>query len=363
MNTHHQLAAGLCALASCASAMAQSTPLSLNQGLIFATVPQPNTLSIVSTVSMVDAKAGLALSNGEINPFQPRGMTTSGPSQAVEALNVSKATVTGTDSTPAVSTLSTYGGRLKVTERYTQTLLPTVSSVSVDQNTGALLGAQLNGTFTVSAPQTPGVLAGGTFSLSDLRINLAEGYITADLVSAPLAGPTVSSDDLMLFRIGSQQGISSLEFGALRSTTDLTAAGSLLSERGWSVVPQTLPTSSSLALTGWLELADLKMTDGALQLFTQGLDIAVGGTAYNAFNALTTRDGESWGALRLGLGVHVHSGYPGPTLTVPATLDPAQMLQPVTAVVPEPSSYALMLVGLAGIGAAARRKHLHSLAQ
>lgn len=353
----HVFHQSLCAAALSLTAMAQAAAAS--SWSVYA--PDPNPLTSHTTLVTLDsALSGLALSNGAANPFQSAPYPL-GPSGLVKTLNGAQAVVSGDALGTAVSTEAQYGTRVKTLMRDTVVLQPQQTAIDLDASTGKLLSASLSGTYTISAQQTPGFVLGGSITLSDLRIDFTNGVITGDLLGNAGTEYEVKDNDMIMFRVGQFSGISGIDFKA--ASAAVAGDSTSLTQQGWSIAPPEPGTFNAIAMSGWLELQDLQATDHFLQLFADGLGAAEGGTAANALASLNSSivsqqaPGHGWGTLRLGLGVRVNNvslNSPS-TILPPVLLNASQLRQPL-ATVPEPSSTAMVLVGLVGIGAAAARK-------
>lgn len=309
--------------------------------------------------SVDSALAGLALSNGTSNPFVAPATSKTLPVGAVGAFNVVKASVTGDAQVGVTSSEALVGGNYRFNERFTTVIQPQVSSVDFDGITGQLTSARLAGTVTIASPAVDGLAFGGNMALSDIRLDFSRGVVTADVLNNPdLPGFTVSAEDVAVFSFGQITGISGLSWQAAVNSLN-TGDTSLLASQGWSIQDKQASPTDSLGLTGWLELANLKATDQFQSLIIDALGVPDQGTARNVLLAVNSPEyGSGWGTLRMGLGVRVST----PPLSGPlpvreqVSLNPAQMLQPVAAAVPEPSAAALMLIGLLGLGWKARTR-------
>jgi PEP-CTERM motif len=352
----------LCVAALSLTAMAHATAATSWSVDTAGTTPMSGYTTLVTLDS---ALSGLALSNGAANPFKAPAFAR-GPEGFIQMLNASKATVVG-DSLGTVSTAEhLYGGRVQVLLRDTIVLQPQQTTIDLDASTGKLLSASLSGSYTITAPLVPGAVDGGSATLSDLQIDFTKGVITGDLLGNAGTSFEVKSNDMVMFRVGQFSGITGIDFSA--ASAAISGDSTLLSQQGWTLAPPVPGAFNAIAMSGWLELQDLQATDQFMLQFADSLGAVEGGTVYNGLaslnNSITSwlNPGHGWGTLRLGLGVRVNNislNAPS-TVLAPVTLNASQLLQPVTAAVPEPSAVALMLVGLVGIGAAARRKHRHS---
>ena len=357
MHIRHTLTTMAVAAALAASSSAQAQSLTIGGTKTFFGAPESQ--GSPTTVFIDSALSGLALSNGSSNPFAAQATSERAPSGVVTGLNIIQADVRGLNGASVGTSTTTYGTASPQTERHTVTFLPKVSGLDVDNRTGDILKVYLDGTLAVSAPQQAGVSAGGSLQLSDLRLNLAAGVITADVVEFGATDwrfPGARSEDVALFNIGQIQGASRLNWQGMADVATGGDAQALLAS-GWRVVQQSNSAPNALGLEGWLELSRLTVTEDGLGMFAGSLVLeSLPEMLFGSINSTPS----GWGAARLGLGVRsltqLSMGPDGVSALAPVTLNAASLSLPVTAAVPEPGSAALMLVGLVGIGTAAARK-------
>lgn len=295
-----------------------------------------------SDIRLDSAVAGLALSNGSDNPFQPSSRSPlGGPAGTIGALNVMAATVTGDRSAPVSATNTMYGSRVIVSERYTTVIQPVVRDIGLDLTTGQFGVVQLDGKVTINAAPYLGVVDGGNLTLSDMKVDLQRGFITADVSSNPGLPYAFNANDVDVFSIGQMSG-----------TTRFDPSGDplTLSAQGWEVQASDSTTSTrTWTLTGWIEASQLRATDAFLNQFLNSLGVFTLGTGWNVTKSINDT-ASGWGSLRLGMGMRLYdSGYATPLLA-PVVVDHNQMLRPVTNI-PEPGTGALMLLGLLGLAA------------
>jgi hypothetical protein len=161
-----------------------------------------------------------------------------------------------------------------------------ITALTIDTGTNAVLGAATSGGATQTAPVLKSVSSGGSLTVTDLNVDLANKKIYATLIGGNGVGTLTN---FYLWDIGSITGATSVAGPGTYTTT----------------------------------LSGLSITSDGFNKFTQALGLRSLGKA-----ALT-------GVTDFGV----------VTSTIVAT-----------AAIPEPSSYALMGLGLAGMGLVARRR-------
>lgn len=159
-----------------------------------------------------------------------------------------------------------------------------ITALTIDTGTNAVLGAATSGGATQTAPVLKSVSSGGSLTVTDLNVDLANKKIYATLIGGNGVGTLTN---FYLWDIGSITGATTVA-GAGTYTTTLTG---------------------------------LKITSDGFNKFTQALGLLSLGKA-----ALT------------------------------GVTDFGVVTSTIVATIPEPSSYALMGLGLAGMGLVARRR-------
>jgi len=272
----------------------------------------------------------------------PAATQTAGPAGLIGALNVGKVVITGVDGAAVTETNVTYGGRTKVTERGSVAIAANVSSLTgiIDgPNAGQFTTVTATGGARQSAVSNPGVLGGGNAVVNNLVIDISGKRVLADLLSNAGESFEVKEKGFHLWNFDTITGPTSINPKDLLADADLcktgnctapnmTAAGYTLG--GYNAVTGLWQASTSNNVKG------LRITTAGFDFFTQALDIAPGGTAFNTLKAVNDTT-EGWGTLKSQINFSVRE----------VTATPA---------VPEPSTYAMMLLGLAGVGFVARRR-------
>jgi hypothetical protein len=211
-----------------------------------------------------------------------------------------------------------------------------VTAVTANDQTGQILNLSMSAGAILSAPVTRGIATGGTASVGNLRVDLANNTIYADLVGTNTATKT-------------------------KAGTTVTMLGQAL----WTFANITGPTSikpsslladdpvAALALDGYTNIQKLRDARGVYYTATAsnsltGLSI-VGGQTGTAFKFFV----DSLGLLSSGRSALASVSDWG-------RLDSSLQIsfggmRPVSDL-PEPSTYALMGLGLVGLAAVARRR-------
>jgi len=270
----------------------------------------------------------------------PAAAQTAAPAGLIGALNVGKVVMTGVDGATVTETTVTYGGRTKVTERGSVAISANVSSL-----TGIIDGAQAGQFTTVtavggakqSAASNPGVLGGGNAVVNNLVIDIAGKRILADVLSNEGESFQEKKLGFHLWNFDSISGPTSINPKDLLADADLCKAGNCtapnMTAAGYTLGSYDATTGLWQASTANV-VKGLRITNDGFDFFTQALDITAGGTAFNTLKAVNDTT-EGWGSLKSQINFSVRE---------------------VTPAVPEPSTYAMMLLGLAGVGFVARRR-------
>ena len=270
----------------------------------------------------------------------PASTQTAGPAGLIGALNVGKVVMTGVDGAVVTETNVTYGGRTKVTERGSVAIAAHVSSLTgfIDgPNAGQFTTVTAIGGAKQTAAANPGVLGGGNAVVNNLVIDIAGKRVLADVLSNEGESFEVKETGFHLWNFDSITGPTSINPKDLLADADLCKAGNCtapnMTAAGYTLGSYDAATGLWQASTT-NNVKGLRITNDGFDFFTQALDIAVGGTAYNTLQAVNSTT-EGWGTLKSQINFSVRE---------------------VTPAVPEPSTYAMMLLGLAGVGFVARRR-------
>lgn len=204
----------------------------------------------------------------------------------------------------------------------------TATSHTIDGATGQILAINSSGAIEHSGTRLSGVLSGGVATVSNLRFDLANGLVYADLTGtksaiswpSPSAGPAVSYDlpDTALWSIGAVSGPTMIDPAALALTgqarIDAFAASGFTYDGIGGFSAQT-------------KVEGLQLTQAGSDFFRNSLGLLSIGR--NAFDYVNLDNG--WGSATLNL-----------SFAMPA--------------VPEPGSYALVGVGLLVVWGARRAR-------
>jgi PEP-CTERM motif len=286
------------------------------------------------------------------------------------AQNVPQATDGATMGAPVVTW---YYGNGVTSVTYYETLTwqtATVNQVDLTtagSNAGQLNGFSLPGGMRIVAPFEPGTAAGGQFQIDNIRIDLSNRRVMADLSgeSLPLddmPATTYNRPDTVLWTFDGVTGATRINPDSLLSANPASALRSdgftvyadaettlepatCYSETGYGTVPyacmQPVTREFVTALRSDLALDNLEMSQEALDIFKGSLGLGpLGEQVTDALN-----NGQlgphKWGTMNV-------SAF----FSVPNQLG---IYAALPASIPEPSTYALMGLGLLGVWAASRR--------
>jgi hypothetical protein len=211
-----------------------------------------------------------------------------------------------------------------------------VTSVTLDDQTGDVVAVGSFGGALEQAPRTANLLKGGQIAFTNLRFNLLDKTVTADLAGTPLVfnaatqtyvpGVTTTLKDVVTWSITSITGPTTLSPSALAAA----AAGNFapLQSQGFELKTQADGTQIVQASN---VLYGLKVTELGFNTVAQSLGIGPTSVAWGAL-ADVNNEPDGWGSI---------------TSTIS-----------FTRTIPEPSTYLLMGLGLVGITLAARRQRV-----
>jgi len=294
-------------------------------------------------ITLQSAGGALYFSNGTADPTAPPPAKLNSVGGLVGALNVGKTVVTGVDGAVVTQGNLPVG----VTNRSTRAIVnigANVTGLVADTSTGVFSIVNTIGGANQTSPWIDGVLDGGTVTVKNLRVDLINKQVFADLIGRPLISyddPTLVYGDEVVFsgalwNIGSISGPTSLPPAELLAAADgdtsaLTARGYVINSVNNIVVNGVTVKDYNVTATNLL--SKLTVTDDGFAAFAKTLGLVDGSTGYTTL-AGVNGGATGWGTLKSAITFSAHE--------VPA--------------VPEPSTYAMMAIGLVGLGFAARRR-------
>lgn len=171
-----------------------------------------------------------------------------------------------------------------------------ITALTIDSSSYAVLGAATTGGATQTAPVLKSVSSGGSLTVTDLNVDLANKKVYATIIGGNGVG-TINNFALW-------------NYSSIVGETKFTHAGDYVND-----------------------ISGLTLTSDGFTKFSQSLGLLSLGKA--AMQGIT-----DYGT--------IHS-------TIHTVINPQDLVDPVPAI-PEPSTYALMGLGLAGVALAARRR-------
>jgi PEP-CTERM motif len=303
-------------------------------------VGDPGGSGRTAELTMLSGAGVLSFSNGGIldTGLLASGAKPSAVGGLVGALNTGKVVLTSVDGAAITEkTVTLASGR---TQRGIVSIGANVTSLTANGNTGVIGLVTAQGGATQTAPFIDGTLEGGQMTVNNLKIDLEGKMVYADLAYKALDingnyGPLVTNTNVALWNIGTIVGPTVIPPEGLLAAADGDFSQMLaLGYKQVSVTPK-LPTDPAswgdkYTVSASNVLGNLTVTDAGFAIFAAGLGLTEGSIGYDALAGVNTRAG-GWGSM---------------------TSDILFTAQEV----PEPSTYALMGLGLVGISLVARRR-------
>ncbi len=296
---------------------------------------------------------------------------------AVGFMTVAQLAATGTDGASITQTLRTdpyqEGGEFVADAMWAS---PSATGLTLDTsgtNAGQFGVINMAGGFGLQGARVNGILLGGQLVASNVRVDLVNQQVIADLSgtrsafgsrpAAPFSAPGTA-----LWTFDQVTGPTSIDPSALLSTDPVAAlasGGLTVVQSGSTPIYQTttcfsggtgygygygggggyyypctqqVGTANQIVARADLNLSGLTLTEAGAQMLSNSLGLqATGVDALNGANL----DPDKWGSLRVGVFLRAGDLTPAGWPSLPAS-------------VPEPSTYALMGVGLLGIWGVSR---------
>lgn len=230
-----------------------------------------------------------------------------------------------------------------------------VQQLSLDlTGDNTLVSFQSAGGVSLASPYLQDLAGGGALAIENLRVDMRQGLIYGKVSGKSASSAEVVVDEnLALFSFGAASGAKG--FGDANYAASVWGLGgqggsaiapdlARLAADGWQVEAT---TATTIAAKGQLALSAVRMTDNGFQVFANHLGLIEGYTGYTTLAGINQTT-EGLGTMQVGLAVRLRDNL---ALNQPQVFD----LPPVR-LVPEPSTYALMGLGLMGLTWARRRQ-------
>lgn len=325
------------ALASIGSVYAAQASGTVGQAVV---VKDPGTSGRSVELTLLSGQGGLAFSNGNGDPVNGPTPTTA-VGGLVGALNVGQVKLSSLDDAKITETILPIGGRVKTQTRAVVRIDAAVTKLTADidgptagqfTTVNARGGAQQDANFLV------GVLDGGQAKITNLEIDLVNKVVYADVFGNNGFDPIIDEKRLAIWNISNISGPTAITPAALLKAADgdtsgVTALGFTID--GTEAAEAGFGTKYLVSTTN--VLSGLKVTEAGFNFFSVALGLTPGSTGYNTLNGVNGF-AEGWGSLQSKINFS------------------AREVLSATPAIPEPSTYALMGLGLVGISLVARRR-------
>jgi PEP-CTERM motif len=345
------------------SMVAVSAMAGVNPDVVTATigkpvyVKDPGGSGREAELTILSGSGVLSFSNGGIldTGLLPSGAKPAAVGGLVGALNTGKVVLTSVDG----ATITEKNVTLSSTRaaRGIVSIGAAVTSLSVNGNTGAIGLVSATGGATQTAPYIEGTLDGGQMTVNNLKIDLTNKLVYADMTYKALQldgtyGPLVSNTNVALWNIGTITGPTVIPPQGLLAAADgdfsqLLALGYQLASVTPGMARDPANWGDRYTVLAKNALSNLTVTDAGFAIFAAGLGLTEGSIGYDALAGVNTRAG-GWGSMTSE--IVFEPCNPSWGNCGPLPVDPV--------ITPEPATYALMGLGLVGVVLASRQRRL-----
>jgi PEP-CTERM motif len=353
---------------ACISTSAHAANYVFTEGAPPVVISDPAGSGQAASLYLVDSSDSLVFSNGGIPAQGLLGneeipISLNGAVMAFNTLGASLSTLEGSTQVERQTNLVTWR-----THRTWMEVRGAVPSVAIDSATGQVGRIAHQGAFELAAPYRVDVADGGILRVSNLVSVPTTGQVYADISYRQRHNVLNEDGSLVSSELGEWRGVRGVHLWSAQTVSgtttmkplSLSAAAdgdpTLAMQDGFDVEAITVRNtmydrdSTYYALTADFSFRGLLLTQQGLDIMQDALGLgSAGWIGYEVFRGINAKDG-GWGDLRASVTMVPTEAWVTPPFDI------HQAWGAHIAALPEPSTYALMGLGLLGVVTVSRRR-------